>query len=63
MSPRPRDFTGAVFKIRSTASGQLPTDADLARAIDQGLPGTAMPDLHVSADDAKDIVAHLYRLR
>jgi cytochrome c2 len=26
-------------------------------------PGTAMPDLHVSADDAKDMVAYLYRLR
>lgn len=26
-------------------------------------PGTAMPDLHVSADDARDIVAQLYRLR
>ena len=26
-------------------------------------PGTAMPDLHVTADDAKDMVAHLYRLR
>jgi cytochrome c len=26
-------------------------------------PGTAMPDLHVSADDARDMVAQLYRLR
>jgi cytochrome c2 len=26
-------------------------------------PGTAMPDVHVTADDAKDMVAHLYRLR
>jgi len=26
-------------------------------------PGSGMPDLHVSADDAKDMVAHLYRLR
>jgi cytochrome c2 len=26
-------------------------------------PGTAMPDLHVSAEDARDMVAHLYRLR
>ena len=43
MLPRPRDFTGAIYKIRTTASGQLPTDADLMRAIDEGLPGTAMP--------------------
>lgn len=26
-------------------------------------PGTAMPDLRVSADDARDMVAYLYRLR
>src|SRR5438309_9556884 len=43
MLPRPRNFTGAVYKIRTTASGQLPTDADLLRAIDEGLAGSAMP--------------------
>ncbi|HYK83011.1 MAG TPA: c-type cytochrome [Gemmatimonadales bacterium] len=43
MLPRPRNFTGALYKIRTTASGQLPTDADLARAIELGLPGSAMP--------------------
>src|SRR6266851_5349797 len=43
MLPRPRNFTGAIYKIRTTASGQLPTDADLMRAIDAGLPGSAMP--------------------
>ena len=26
MLPRPRNFTGAVYKIRTTASGQLPTE-------------------------------------
>src|SRR6266849_178762 len=41
MLPRPRNFTGAIYKIRTTASGQLPTDADLLRAIDEGLPGSA----------------------
>src|SRR2546428_10987324 len=43
MLPRPRDFTGAIYKIRTTASGQLPTDQDGLRSIDEGLPGTAMP--------------------
>src|SRR5438128_12586587 len=43
MLPRPRDFTGAVYQIRTTANGQLPTDADLMRSIDDGLFGTAMP--------------------
>jgi DMSO reductase family type II enzyme heme b subunit len=41
--PRPRDFTTAVFKVRTTKSGQLPTDHDLFRVIGEGLPGTSMP--------------------
>jgi DMSO reductase family type II enzyme heme b subunit len=41
--PRPRDFTTAIFKVRSTKSGQLPTDHDLFRVISDGLPGTSMP--------------------
>jgi cytochrome c oxidase cbb3-type subunit 2 len=43
LKPPPRDFRTAVFKYRSTASGQLPTDGDLARTIRTGLSGTAMP--------------------
>ena len=34
---RPRDFEGAVFKVRSTPSGSLPTDKDLFKAISRGL--------------------------
>lgn len=41
--PRPRDFSGARYKIRSTETGSLPTDDDLLRSIRQGLPGSAMP--------------------
>lgn len=43
MLPRPRDFTLALYNIRTTASGDLPTDQDLMRAINMGAPGTAMP--------------------
>ncbi|SVC87254.1 uncharacterized protein METZ01_LOCUS340108, partial [marine metagenome] len=43
MLPRPRDFTLALYNIRTTASGELPTDDDLLRAINMGAPGTAMP--------------------
>ena len=43
LNPRPRDFTQAHFKIRSTSYGKLPTDADLFRTISRGIPGTAMP--------------------
>jgi cytochrome c oxidase cbb3-type subunit 2 len=34
---QPRDFTSAVFKVRSTPSGSLPTDLDLFKAISRGL--------------------------
>jgi mono/diheme cytochrome c family protein len=43
LRPQPRDFTSGKFKIRSTPSGQLPTDADLRRVIRQGMPYTSMP--------------------
>jgi len=61
MLPRPRNFTGAVYKIRTTASGQLPTDADLLRAIDDGLPGSAMPAWKGRLSDAerRDVLAYL----
>ncbi len=43
LKPRPRDFHAGHFKFRSTPSGTLPTDDDLARTIRGGLAGTAMP--------------------
>ena len=43
MLPRPRDFTQALYQVRTTESGALPTDADMLRVIDEGMPGTAMP--------------------
>jgi mono/diheme cytochrome c family protein len=45
LHPRPRDFTTGTFKFRTTASGSIPTDADLLRSIREGLPGTSMPAL------------------
>lgn len=34
---KPRDFTEAVFKIRSTPSGSFPTDVDLFKSLSRGL--------------------------
>src|SRR5919197_1211451 len=61
MLPRPRNFTGAVYKIRSTASGQLPSDGDVMRAIDEGLPGSAMPAWkgRLSDGERRDVMAYL----
>jgi mono/diheme cytochrome c family protein len=41
--PRPRNFIQANYRLRSTPSGQLPTDVDLFRSVSLGLPGTPMP--------------------
>src|SRR5207247_10539169 len=61
MLPRPRNFTGGLYKIRTTASGQLPTDADLFHAIDEGLPGSAMPGWRGRLSDAerRDAMAYI----
>jgi cytochrome c oxidase cbb3-type subunit 2 len=42
VTPKPRDFTKGLFKIRSTPSGELPTDEDLLQVITRGMPGSAM---------------------
>jgi mono/diheme cytochrome c family protein len=42
--PRPRNFNQGTFKIRHTASGELPLlDVDLLLTVTHGLPGSAMP--------------------
>lgn len=41
--PKPRDLRTGIYRFRSTASGQLPLDEDLARTITTGLAGTPMP--------------------
>lgn len=41
---KPRDFTKATFKFRSTPAGTLPTDADLFRTITRGVNRTSMPE-------------------
>jgi len=43
LSPRPRNFTTGKFKVRTTASGALPTHQDLVNIIKRGMPYTSMP--------------------
>jgi DMSO reductase family type II enzyme heme b subunit len=61
MLPRPRDFTTALYQIRSTPSGALPTDEDLLAIIDHGMPGTAMPGWseNLSADERGELIDYL----
>jgi mono/diheme cytochrome c family protein len=41
--PKPRDFTTAKFKVRTTPNGALPTHQDLVNIIRRGMPYTSMP--------------------
>lgn len=61
MLPPPRDFTRGDYQIRTTASGDLPTDEDILRIIDEGMPGTAMPGWkdRLSRDDREALVEYL----
>jgi len=43
LAPKPRNFVAANYRLRSTATGNLPTDVDLFREISLGVPGTPMP--------------------
>lgn len=59
--PRPRDFTIASFKLRTTPSGELPTDEDLFRSISLGLPGSAMPawSAVLTAEERWQVIAYI----
>ncbi|NIP59076.1 MAG: c-type cytochrome [Gemmatimonadetes bacterium] len=61
MLPRPRDFTKALYQIRTTPSGQLPTDEDILRVIDRGMPGTTMPGWEgiLSQEERRNLVEYL----
>jgi DMSO reductase family type II enzyme heme b subunit len=61
MLPQPRDFTRGVYQIRSTASGELPTDGDVLRVVEGGMPGTAMPEWksRLSKQERADVSAYL----
>lgn len=60
LAPKPRDFTKGRYKIRTTPSGQPPSDQDLFRVITEGMPGTAMPPWQVLPEkDRWRLVAYL----
>jgi mono/diheme cytochrome c family protein len=60
LDPKPRDFTKAVFKCRSTPSGSLPLDSDLYDTITRGIHASGMPSwkplLH---QERADLVAYI----
>jgi mono/diheme cytochrome c family protein len=57
---KPRDFTQGVFKFRSTASGELPTDDDLYRIITNGVYRTSMPGWSLLPDgERRAVIRHV----
>lgn len=61
MLPRPRNFTLALYQVRTTATGEIPTDDDILRVIDEGMPGTTMPGWRdaLTRDQRLALVAYL----
>jgi mono/diheme cytochrome c family protein len=60
LDPKPRDFTMAIFKCRSTPTGTLPTDEDLFNTIGRGLTNTNMPIWNTfSRQQRADLVAYI----
>lgn len=58
VDPRPRDFTAAIFKCRSTPTGTLPTDEDLYNTIARGLDRSVMPPWNTfTRQERVDLVA------
>lgn len=59
----PADFSSGVFKLRSTPSGQLPTDDDLFTTITRGIGGSGMPSFaHLPEETRRMLVAEVKRL-
>jgi cytochrome c oxidase cbb3-type subunit 2 len=60
IDPKPRDFTAALFKCRSTITGTLPTDEDLFNAMSRGFVTTNMPRwLPLTGQNRADLVAYI----
>jgi mono/diheme cytochrome c family protein len=60
IDPKPRDFTAATFKCRSTPTGTLPTDEDLEHAIQRGFVTTNMPSWNpLTPQQRADLVAYI----
>jgi len=60
LDPKPRDFTQAVFKCRSTPTGTLPLDNDLFDTISRGIHGSGMPSWKpLTQQQRVDLVAYV----
>ena len=60
LDPKPRDFTKALFKCRSTPSGSLPLDSDIYDTITRGIHASGMPSWRpLLRQERVDLVAYI----
>ncbi len=60
IDPKPRNFTIAIFRCRSTPTGTLPTDTDLYDTVGRGMLNSNMPHwLPLKDQDRVDLVAYV----
>jgi len=60
IEPKPRDFTAATFKCRSTPTGTLPTDEDLYHSVSRGFTNSNMPHWDaLTSQNRIDLVAYI----
>src|SRR5262249_13396213 len=60
LDPKPRDFTKATFKCRSTQSGSLPLDSDLYDTTPRGFHARGMPSWDpLTRQQRADLVAYI----
>jgi len=60
LDPKPRDFTAATFKCRSTPTGSLPLDSDLYDTITRGVHASGMPSWDpLTRQQRADLVAYI----
>lgn len=50
LNPYPRDYRQGVFKFKSTYNPARPTDEDLLRVLNNGVPGTSMPSFSLLSE-------------
>jgi cytochrome c oxidase cbb3-type subunit I/II len=60
LDPKPRDFTKATYKCRSTVSGNLPLDSDLYDTLTRGIHASGMPSWKpLTKQQRVDLVAYV----
>lgn len=51
LNPKPRDYRRGIFKFTSTHANERASRDDLARIIEEGIPGTYMPSFKLLTDE------------